>query len=183
MKQFISVGLLILTASSAAAQDSKLYSNPSLPSREVIVDWNRDKTAFQVEGRWDDLGLSAMMPYLGPNASRTFSLAIPQRAQSCRIRMYYENGPLWSTVDQYLKSHGIYAADNLFIPVIRFNQKLPGHFRSLDIQVQMPIKICGGDGIRVAHNESRQLTPVDHRRSCWTPLARRSCVRRWTLPA
>jgi hypothetical protein len=131
----------------------------NLTSGEVIVDWNRDKTAFQVAGRWEDLGLSAMMPYLGPNASRTFSLAIPQRAQACRIRMYYENGPLWSTVDQYLKNHGICAPDKLFIPAMKLNQKLPGHFRRLDIQVQIPPKIFGFGEIRMAHNPCVQTTP------------------------
>src|SRR4051812_39858957 len=81
----------------------------NVTSSEVIVDWNRDKTAFQVAGQWEDLGLAAMMPSLGPNASRTFTLTMPHRAQACRIRMYYESSPLWSRVDEYLKNHGTYA--------------------------------------------------------------------------
>ena len=37
MKQFIGAGLfIVIAASSAAAQESKLYSNPTLPSREVL---------------------------------------------------------------------------------------------------------------------------------------------------
>jgi outer membrane protein assembly factor BamB len=47
MKQFIGAGLLIvITASSVAAQESKLYSDPGLPSREVLdrlnlrMDWS-----------------------------------------------------------------------------------------------------------------------------------------------
>jgi hypothetical protein len=130
----------------------------NLTSSEVIVDWNRDKTAFQVAGEWEDLGLAAMMPYLGPNASRTFSLTIPQRARACRIQMYYENGPIWSRVDKYLKNHGIYAPDKLFIPVMKLNKKMPGHFRRLDIEVTIPPNISGVAEIREVHNSCVQAT-------------------------
>lgn len=126
----------------------------NLTSSEVIVNWNRDKTAFQVGGRWEDLGLSAMMPHLGPNDSRTFSLVIPQRAQACRVQMYYENGPLWFAADQFLKTHGIFASDKLFTPAIELNQKLPGHFKRLDIEVQIPPKLLRVREIGAVHNNS-----------------------------
>jgi hypothetical protein len=109
----------------------------NLTPSEVIVDWNRDETAFEVAGQWESLGIAALMPHLGPHESRTFPLVIPQRAQACRLRMYYENGPLWSKADRFLRDHGIYVPDKFFIPGMKLNKKLPGHFRCLDIGVKI----------------------------------------------
>jgi len=61
-------------------------------SREVVVDWNRDETAFQADGRWDSLGISALMTYLGPSESRTFPLYLPKQAEAYRYLMYYKLG-------------------------------------------------------------------------------------------
>jgi hypothetical protein len=61
-------------------------------TREVVVDWNRDETAFQADGRWDSLRIAALMPYLGPCESRTFPLFLPQRAEAYRYLMYYKLG-------------------------------------------------------------------------------------------
>ena len=60
--------------------------------REVIVDWHRDESAFMVHGRWESLGISALMPYLEPHSSRTFSLYAPHEAEACRFSMYYKLG-------------------------------------------------------------------------------------------
>lgn len=60
--------------------------------REMVVDWNRDESAFLVDGRWESLGISALMPYLAPRSTRTFSLYAPHRAQACRITMRYKLG-------------------------------------------------------------------------------------------
>jgi hypothetical protein len=62
--------------------------------------------------------------------------------------MHYENGPLWSRVDQYLKNHGTYAPDKFFNPAIKLNKKLPGHFRRLNIEVKIPPNISRGGEIR-----------------------------------
>jgi len=71
------------------------------------VDWNRDKSAFKMGDRWEDLGIGALMPYLPPNESRTFPVYVPQQAQACRLLMHYERSPLWSSVDGFLKGHNI----------------------------------------------------------------------------
>jgi hypothetical protein len=105
---------------------------------EVIVDWNRDKSAFQVGGQWQDLGIGALMPYLGPNESKTFPVYVPQQAQGLRLSMYYEQGPLWSTVDDFFRGHNINLPDALFIPAMNFNKRLPGHFKKLIIEVKLP---------------------------------------------
>ena len=110
----------------------------NLTSDEVIVDWNRDRSAFQIGGRWEDLGIGALMPYLPPNESRTFPVYVPHQSQACRVLMHYEHGPLWSTVDDYFKSHNIYLSDGVMIPAMKFNKKLPGHFKELDIEVKLP---------------------------------------------
>ncbi len=105
---------------------------------EVIVDWNRDKSSFQIDGRWRDLDVAALMPYLGPNESKTFPVYVPVQAQGLRLSMYYEQGPLWSTADEFLRSHNVNLPDSLFIPVMKLNKKLPGHFRELVIEVKLP---------------------------------------------
>lgn len=110
----------------------------NLTSDEVIVDWNRDRSAFQVSGRWEDLHIAALMPYLPPNGSRTFPVDVPQSSQACRLVMYYEHGPLWSTIDDYLRDHNVYLPDEVVIPAMKFNKRLPGHFKRLDIEVKLP---------------------------------------------
>lgn len=110
----------------------------NLTASEVIVDWNRDKSAFRVGGQWKDLGVGALMPYLPPEESKTFPIYVPQSAQACRILMYYEHGPLWSTIDRFLKDHKIYLPDVVMIPAMKFNKSLPGHFRRLMIEVKLP---------------------------------------------
>jgi hypothetical protein len=60
--------------------------------KEMIVDWNRDESAFLVHGRWQNLGISALMPYLEPHSSGTFSLYAPHEAEACRFIMYYKLG-------------------------------------------------------------------------------------------
>jgi hypothetical protein len=110
----------------------------NLTSDEVIVDWNRDQSAFQVGGHWEDLHIGALMPYLPPNESRTFPVDVPQNSQACRLQMYYEHGPLWSTIDGYFKDHDIYLSDGVVIPAMKVNKRLPGHFKRLDIEVKLP---------------------------------------------
>ncbi len=106
----------------------------NLSSSEVIVDWRRDKTAFQVDGRWESLGIAALMPSLGPNESRTVSLIFPQRAQACRFLMHYELGPSWerwSRVDQFLKNHGLRMLPDKLLHI-------SPHYRRLLIEVRVP---------------------------------------------
>ena len=106
----------------------------NLSSSEVIVDWRRDETAFQVDGRWESLGISALMPSLGPNESRTVSLIFPQRAQACRFLMHYELGPSWerwSRVDQFLKKHGLSMLPDKLLHI-------SPHYRRLLIEVRVP---------------------------------------------
>jgi hypothetical protein len=110
----------------------------NLTSEEVIVDWNRDKSAFQIAGRWEDLETVDLMPYLAPNGSQTFPVFVPQQAQACRVVMNYEHGPLWSTVDGYFKGRNVYLSDGVMIPAMNFNKRLPGHFKRLDIEVKLP---------------------------------------------
>lgn len=116
---------------------------------EVIVDWNRDQSAFKIEGQWQDLGTSALMPYVGPNDVKTFPIDIPRRAQACRVQMYYETGPLWSTIDTWLKDHEIYLPDAIMVPLMKLNKGMPGHFRRLTIEVELP---RAGDTNRSAAN-------------------------------
>lgn len=52
--------------------------------------------------------------------------------------MFYEQGPMWSTVDEYLKDHNINVPDMIFIPVMNLNKKLPGHFKKFVIEVKLP---------------------------------------------
>jgi hypothetical protein len=61
-------------------------------SREIAIDWKRDETAFQADGRWDSLGISALVTYLPPSESRTFPLYLPKRAEAYRYLMYYKLG-------------------------------------------------------------------------------------------
>jgi len=110
----------------------------NLTSDEVIVDWNRDQSTFQVGGQWADLHIAGLMPYLPPNESRTVSVDVPQNAQACRLLMYYEHGPLWSTIDGYFKDHNFYLSDGVVIPAMKFNKRLPGHFKRLDIELKLP---------------------------------------------
>jgi hypothetical protein len=110
----------------------------NMTASEVIVDWNRDKSSFQVSGQWEDLGIAALMPYLAPNESLTFPVYVPQQAQACRVVMYYEHGPLWSRADQFLRNHDINLPDNLFALGMNFNKKLPGHYKQLVIEVKLP---------------------------------------------
>jgi hypothetical protein len=107
-------------------------------SDEVIVDWNRDKSAFKMGDRWENLGIAALMPYLPPNESRTFPVYVPQQAQACRLLMHYERGPLWSSVDGFLKGRNIYLSDRLFSVGMKWNRKFPGHFKQLEIEVTLP---------------------------------------------
>ena len=60
--------------------------------KQMIVDWNRDESAYLIDGRWEPLGISALMPYLEPHSSRTFPLFVPHQAQACRIVMHYKLG-------------------------------------------------------------------------------------------
>ena len=106
----------------------------NLTSSEVVVDWNRDETAFQIDGHWESLGISALMPYLGPNEARTVPLIFPQRAEACRFLMHYEHGPFMSKADQFLKRHRIYVPDKLFTLAMR----LTGHYKRLLIEVKVP---------------------------------------------
>ena len=110
----------------------------NLTSGEIIVDWNRDKSEFQVDGHWEDLGIAALMPQLGPNEARTLRLIVPQRAQACRFLMHYEHNPLWSRADEFFKGRGVYVSDRYFIPAMNFNKNLPSHFRRLEIEVKLP---------------------------------------------
>jgi len=106
----------------------------NLSSSEVIVDWRRDETAFQVDGRWESLGISALLPQLGPNEARTVSLIFPQRAQACRFLMHYELGPSWerwTRFDQFLKNRGLRNMPDKLL------QKSP-HYRRLLIEVRVP---------------------------------------------
>lgn len=103
-------------------------------SSEVIVDWRRDETAFQVDGQWEGLGISALMPSLGPNEVRTVSLIFPQRAQACRFLLHYELGPSWerwSRVDQFLKNHGLRMLPDKLLHI-------SPHYRRLLIEVRVP---------------------------------------------
>lgn len=118
------------------------------------------------------------MPYLGPSEARTFPVMIPQRAEACRVLMFYEHGPFWSKADQFFKDHGIYVPDKFFIPGMQLNKKLPGHFRCLDIEVMIPATSRKLDETEVPHNESRQPTPGARFAACWTSLARRGCASR-----
>ena len=108
----------------------------NLSSSEVIVDWRRDETAFQVDGQWESLGISALLTHLGPNEARTVPLVFPQRAQACRFLMHYELGPSWerwTRVDQFLKNHGLRMLPDKLL------QKSP-HYRRLLIEVRVPAK-------------------------------------------
>jgi hypothetical protein len=130
----------------------------NLTSSEVIVDWNQDKSAFQIDGHWEDLGIGALMPYLGPHEAATVPLIVPRRAQACRLLMHYEHGPLWSRADEFLKGRGVYLSDNYFIPAMRFNKKLPGHFRRLDIEVKLPARTSKAGETKGPHNFSLHWT-------------------------
>ena len=110
----------------------------NMTPNEVIVDWNRDESAFQVAGRWESLGISALMPYLGPNQSARFPVCVPRRAKACRLVMFYEHAPLWSEADQFLKGNDINLPDKLFSSAMNLNKKLPGHYKRLVIEVNMP---------------------------------------------
>jgi hypothetical protein len=110
----------------------------NITPNEAIVDWHRDQATFQIAGRWDNLGISALMPYLGPNESRTFPLYVPRQAQACRLLMYYEHGPFWSRIDQFLQSHNTILPLNLLTLLMNFEQKIPGHYQQLVIEVKLP---------------------------------------------
>jgi hypothetical protein len=106
----------------------------NLSSSEVIVDWRRDETAFQVDGQWESLGISALLTHLDPNEARTVSLIFPQRAQACRFLMHYELGPSWerwSRVDQFLKNHGLRMLPDKLL-------QISPHYRRLLIEVRVP---------------------------------------------
>ena len=105
---------------------------------EIIVDWNRDQSAFKIGDSWRDLGIGALMPYLRPNESGSFPVYVPQQAKACRLLMHYEHAPLWSTVDGFLKDHNVYLPDRLFAVGMKLNQRLPGHFKRLEIEVNLP---------------------------------------------
>jgi hypothetical protein len=130
----------------------------NLSSSEVIVDWNRDKSAFQVDGKWEDLGIAALMTYLGPNEAAQFQLTVPQRAQACRLLMHYERGPLWARADEFFKRRGVNVPDKYFIPAMTLNRKLPGHFRCLDIEVKLPARTSKIGETKGPHNFALQWT-------------------------
>jgi hypothetical protein len=129
----------------------------NLTSSEIIVDWNRDETAFKVAGRWENLSIGALMPHLDPTESQSFSIVIPRRAQACRLQMYYERGPLWYETDGFLRDHGIFVPDAIIIPCMKLNKKLPGHFKRLNIEVEMPTTTSEVDQANT-HNHWIQAT-------------------------
>ena len=144
----------------------------NLSPSEIIVDWNRDESAFQIGGRWENLGTGALMPYLGPSESRTFSVYVPERAQACRLLMHYEQGPFWSKADQFLKDHGTYVPDKLFARGMKLNQKLPGHYRRLNIEVKIPTASSRLDETKAPRNHALQRLRAagwrgSHRRTSW----------------
>lgn len=120
---------------------------------EVIVDWNRDKSAYQVDGRWQDLRVAALMPYLGPSESKIFPVYVPQNARGLRLSMFYEQGPMWSAVDEYFKSHNFNVPDMIFIPAMNLNKRMPGHFKKLLIDVKLPPGPAP-DSIPINHEEA-----------------------------
>jgi hypothetical protein len=130
----------------------------NLTSSEIIVDWNRDKSAFQVDGKWEDLGIAALMTHLGPNEAAQFRLIVPQRAKAGRLLMHYEHGPLWSKADEFFKGRGVYVSDKYFIPAMQLNKKLPGHFRRLEIEVKLPGMTSKVDETEGPHNFSLHWT-------------------------
>jgi hypothetical protein len=124
----------------------------NMTASEVIVDWHRDKTAFQIAGKWEDLGIEALMPYLEPNESRTFPVYVPQQAQACRLLMHYEHGPLWARADEFFRGRGVYLPDKYFMPAMMCNKRLPGHFRRLDIEVKLPARTSKAGETKGTHN-------------------------------
>jgi hypothetical protein len=107
----------------------------NMTSQEVMVDWKRDKSAFEIAGRWEDLRDAGFMPYVGPTETRTFPVFVPQQSQACRLSMYYEHGPLWS----FFRDHNIPILSNRLFPlVMNCDTRLPGHFKRLDIEVKLP---------------------------------------------
>ncbi len=62
-------------------------------TRDIYFDWRRDETAFQSDGRWDSLGISALVTsVLQAGDSWTFPLYLPKRAEAYRYLMYYQLG-------------------------------------------------------------------------------------------
>jgi hypothetical protein len=88
---------------------------------------------------------------LGPNESRTLSLWIPQRAHPFRLLMYYEHGPLWSKVDQFFKDHGINVPVKLLTLGWKVEERLPGHYKRLTIEVDIPPPTRKFDENNAAH--------------------------------
>jgi hypothetical protein len=61
-------------------------------TRDVFVDWNRDESSYQADGRWESLDVKAVMTYCDAGDSRTFPLYLPHRAEAYRYLMYYKLG-------------------------------------------------------------------------------------------
>jgi hypothetical protein len=108
----------------------------NLTSREVRVDWQKDETFFQVGGQWHSLRIQGLMTGLQPNQSRTFWLVVPRRAQACRYVIHYEHGPLWVKAYQWY-IHGPLSS-KLFTLFKQAEQRLPGHYKRLIIEVKVP---------------------------------------------
>lgn len=119
-------------------------SNHSL--YEVTVDWHRDRTAFKIGGQWQSLDIQGLVIQLAPHESKRFSLYVPQRAQACRMVIYYwhgaRRGRIWSApssvpslVNRMLFTFNSFAA--------YLDARLPGHYKRLVMQVEIP---AAGEG-------------------------------------
>jgi hypothetical protein len=74
----------------------------NLTSGDVIIDWNRDESEFEINGGWVKNDTIAGRAYIAPHESITFPVSVPQKTQAIHYRLHYEDGPLWSTINDFL---------------------------------------------------------------------------------
>ena len=110
----------------------------NLTSSEACIDWNRDESEFEINGIWVKNQEIAGRAYVGPNDSMTFPVFVPQKTQALHYRMHYEDNPVWSTTDEFLRGHNIYLSESVFETLMKYDRKMPAHWKQLDIEVRLP---------------------------------------------
>jgi hypothetical protein len=109
----------------------------NLTSGDVIIDWNRDESEFEINGGWVKNDTIAGRAYIAPHESITFPVSVPQKTQAIHYRLHYEDGPLWSTINDFLQDHKIYLSDSVFGIIMKYDRKMPAHWKQLDIEVNL----------------------------------------------
>ena len=109
----------------------------NLTSSEACIDYARDESEFEINGIWVKNDTTAGRAYIAPHESIAFPVFVPQKTQALRYRLHFEDSPFWSTADGFLRSHKINLSDNTFGTLMKYDRKMPAHWKRLDIEVNL----------------------------------------------